>query len=307
MTLQLDKPNPDGQWRPPRSSRGYDTALLAAIAVAGVALVALAGYLLMRNNDSGGFEIAASSTSTTETPAAPTIPPSTATTDAPTATTPETTETTTAPTSTSTSTSTTAPTTTDAPDSTVIDTTIPAASNWAIWPGRNQSSGFATPTDAAQSFAVELAGFAEPIIGEFQAGDSRSGEIQIQPGPNGPITTVLLRQIEDDDSWWVIAAITDDIIIERPTAQDRIGGVLRVTGRARAFEGTVDVTLQMLDTNDPIVTGFVTGRGDGELGDFTKDFDLPSGVEGRAVLLLTAPSANDGSTWATTAIPIRIG
>ena len=307
MTLQLDKPNPDGQWRPPGSSKGYDTALLAAIVVVGVTLVALASYLFLRNNDNGGFEIAESSTSTTETPAAPTLPPSTATTDAPAATTSETTETTTAPTSTQTSTSTTAPTTTDTPDSTVVDTTIPAASNWAIWPKRNQSSGFATPADAAQSFAVDFAGFTEPIIGEFQAGDSRSGEIQIRPNANGPITTVLLRQIDDDDSWWVIAAITDDIIIERPTAQDRIGGVLRVAGRARAFEGTVDVTLQMLDTDDPIVTGFVTGRGDGELGDFTQDFDLPSGVEGRAVLLLTEPSAEDGSTWAATAIPIRIG
>jgi len=307
VTLLLDNPNsnPDSEWRPPGSPKGYDTALLAAIAITGLTLAALAGYMILRDNHDGGFEIADSST-TTQAPAAPTTPASNATTVAPTADTSEATETTTAPASTQTSTSTTTPTTLDAPDSTP-DTTIPVTSNWAIWPDRNQSSGFATPTDAAQSFAVDLAGFAEPIIGEFQAGDSRSGEIQIQPNPSGPITTVLLRQIEDDDSWWVIGAITDDIIVEQPTARDRIGGVLRVTGQARAFEGTIDVTLQMLDTNDPIVTGFVTGRGDGELGDFTKDFDLPSGVEGRAVLLLTAPSAEDGSTWAATAIPIRIG
>lgn len=315
MTLQLEQSNPDDQRMPPGPSKNYDTALIAAIIVAGLVLLGLIGFVLVGDDD-GGFELADPPGTTTVTvePAAPVLPSSTATTVGPTTVVSPTTEA--GPIGSSSTAATTTPTTaapTATPDPTAITspssatvTTSPAGPNDVIWPDRNESSGFESPADAAHSFAVDLVGFREPTLGRFQAGDDRSGEVEVRPSPDGPITTVLLRQIEDD-SWWVIGAVTEDIVVDQPTAGDRIGGVLRLTGRARAFEGRVDVSLVLLGDDGSVIDGVVIGSGDGELGEFTEDFDLPSGIEGRAVILLVAPSAEDGSAWAATALPIRIG
>ena len=48
---------------------------------------------------------------------------------------------------------------------------------------------------AARGFATDYVGFTDPIVGEFQQGDARSGEVPVQATVIGPITTVLVRQL----------------------------------------------------------------------------------------------------------------
>lgn len=175
-----------------------------------------------------------------------------------------------------------------------------------VWPAPG-SSGFSTPDEAARRFAIDLAGFRDPVLGEFQSGDARSGEIAVRPGPSGPVTTVLLRQVAGDESWWVIGAQSDDIVIDQPRTGDRIAGSLDVSGRARAFEGHVDVALHQHGVDKPVVTGFVTGRGDGVLGEFDEVFDVPAGTTGSGVLVLIAASGDDGTAWTVAAVPVSLG
>lgn len=98
---------------------------------------------------------------------------------------------------------------TDAP------TITPPATDWdgsvprsetsdAMWPLADTSTRFDDPVAVATSFAVDYLGFTDPVIGEFRAGDGRSGEVWVQAVDVGPPTRVLVRQLTDDDTWWVV-------------------------------------------------------------------------------------------------------
>lgn len=290
MTLQLER-SADEPRSDPGPPRRYNTALIAAAVVLAVALVVIGVYLAQRSDgDDAGFGLADdTSTSVGETPTSTAAEGTTATTAAP---------------ASSTATSAASTTSTTSASSTV---TAAPVSQPVVWPDPGQTTGFDTPENAARSFAVDLAGFAEPVIGEFRAGDSRSGEIDVQPGATGPITTILVRQVGSDDSWWVIGATSEDIVISQPSTGQTLTASMRLTGEARAFEGTVDVALFVHGQADPVVSGFVTGRGDGVLGPFDESFDLPAGIAGPGMLLLTSAGGEDGTAWTVAAIPVQLG
>ena len=104
-----------------------------------------------------------------------------------------------------------APTTTAAPPTTgAVNTTT------AVYPTAGSSVRFDEPTDAARAFAVDFVGFVDPVVGEFQQGDSQSGEIEIRPSTSGPVTTVLVRRL--GESWWVLGAATANIELKDPAA-----------------------------------------------------------------------------------------
>ena len=290
---------------------GYNTALIAAAVVIGVVLVALAAYLAIGGDDDGGFEISASTTTTSVTLPPSSTPTTTPTTAQPSSASTATTATTsassvvTSPTSTPTSAGITTTSTPASTTSTSTGSPVPSTPD-VVWPDPGETTGFDTPEDAAHGFAVDLAGFREPLIGEFRAGDGRSGEIEIRPSATGPVTVVLLRQVTADDSWWVIGAVTDDIDLDTPRTGDVIEGSLQLSGRARAFEGHVTITVHRHGDDEPIAQSFVTGRGDGVLGPFEKQLDVYPPTPGPGLVLLVAPSAEDGSAWAVTAVPISL-
>lgn len=71
---------------------------------------------------------------------------------------------------------TTAPTTTPPP--------VPADTT-ALWPFPGSSTRFATPEEAARSFATQFLRFEDPQLAAFQAGDTRSGEVSLRPRAMG--------------------------------------------------------------------------------------------------------------------------
>ncbi|MEZ5378802.1 MAG: protease inhibitor I42 family protein [Acidimicrobiales bacterium] len=197
-----------------------------------------------------------------------------------------------------TTTTTTSTTTTEASTT----TTDLSAYESAVWPWAGATDGpgaqrFTDPTSAATSFAVDFVGFTDPVVGEFMQGDSRSGEIEVRNRVDGPATTVFVRQLGADDTWWVLGAASGNIVIDQPGALDALTGEMTVVGRARTFEGNVEVLLRADGLVEPIVSGNVTGRGDGEFGDFTETFAVPTvDARGGAAVFL-ARSAEDGSVW----------
>src|SRR5690606_11298059 len=136
-------------------------------------------------------------------------------------------------TATTTSTTTTqASTTSSVMSPTVIDTSA------AIWPFDGSSERMKIREDAAPSCAKEYVIFTCPVVGSFLQGDSRSGEVDVRPRENGPVTTVLVRQLEDDN-WWVIGSATPNIQISQPTALASIKSPVELRGMSTAFEGNV--------------------------------------------------------------------
>lgn len=177
----------------------------------------------------------------------------------------------------------------------------------AVWPDAADELRYDDPVEAAQGFAVDYLGFVDPVVGEYQSGDSRSGEVAIQPIDQGPTTTVFVRQVTDDDSWWVIGAATSAIRLDAPETMATISSPVSLSGQSTAFEATVSVEVRETGSTAPLTQDFVMGGANGEMGPFAKDiaFDAPSASTG--ALILQTFSMEDGRIWEATVIPVSFG
>jgi hypothetical protein len=259
---------PDDQ---PDGRRRRPVALIVALVVAIAVIAALVVALALSGDDDG-----------TETDPA--------TTEAPGTTEPDTSEPDT--------TGTTAPPTTPVPGAVDAST--------AVFPDAASAARFDDPVAAARAFAVDFVGFTDPVVGEFLQGDSRSGEVEVRPLADGPVTTVIVRQLGPDDTWWVLGAATGTITVDTPAAGAAITAPVTVTGSAHAFEGNVGVEVRQDGARQPIGTGFVTGGGD-EMRPFTGqiDFAPPSATHG--ALVLVTHSAMDGRVWQAAVVRVQFG
>lgn len=197
------------------------------------------------------------------------------------------------------STGTTTTTATAGPSTSTSSTTStavpPPAEETAVWPqvgGRGSTDAVA----AARSFATDYLGFRDPIVGPLQAGDTRSGEIQVRPSAQGPVTTVLVRRLSGDDTWSVLGAATADIELTSPGLLDPIGSPVTVRGAGRAFEGNILVEVRDDDATTALGSGFVTGGGD-ILRPFEGRIDFRAPSTSRGALVLYTTSAEDGRVW----------
>lgn len=177
-----------------------------------------------------------------------------------------------------------------------------------VWPRVHTSQRFEDPVSAARSFAVDFVGMIDPVVGEFQAGDSRSGEVPLRPRADGPVTTVLVRQLEDD-TWFVLGAVTDDIRLDVPEARTDIDCPAHLTGEALAFEGVVQVAIRDDVSDEPIGTGFVQGGG-GPSAPFDGMVDcdlsgLDDGVQYGSIIL-TTEGGEDGRIWQVAVVRVAL-
>lgn len=176
----------------------------------------------------------------------------------------------------------------------------------AVWPSSSDAARFTDPVDAAKAFAVDFLQFTDPVVGAYRAGDSRSGEIEIRPRADGPVTTVLLRRLAGEDTWSVLGAGTPEIEITAPSAGEAVSSPVRVQGLALAFEGNVNVEIRQDGSNDALGTGYVTGGGDiMRPFDNAIGFDDPTAAYG--ALVLVTRSMEDGRVWTASVLRIRFG
>lgn len=208
--------------------------------------------------------------------------------------------------------STTGPTTTTATavpstatSATTSTTAAPPAEETAVWPQAG-GRGFGDAVAAARSFATDYLGFRDPIVGPLQAGDARSGEIQVRPAAQGPVTTVLVRRLSGDDTWSVLGAATADIELTSPGLLDPIRSPVTVRGDGRAFEGTILVEVRDDDATAALGSGFVTGGGD-ILRPFEGRIDFRAPSTPRGALVLSTTSAEDGRVWQAAVLRVAFG
>jgi hypothetical protein len=185
--------------------------------------------------------------------------------------------------------------------------TAPVDRSTAVWPWPSSSVRYQDPVAAARGFAVDFVGFVDPVVGEFQAGDSRSGEVAVQRNANGPVTTVLVRQLGNDRTWWVLGSSTPNIVLEEPRALASVSSPVTLRGTSTAFEATVNVELRQDDAREPLATTIVMGGANGEMGPFARSlsFSTPRTTRGAIVLLTVSPE--DGRVAEATIVRIRYG
>jgi hypothetical protein len=182
----------------------------------------------------------------------------------------------------------------------------------AIWP--TPDVVFTTPEAAAADFLAAVFGEG-PVLGEFRAGDSRSGEMEVFASVDGvPIgdarSVLFLRQLGPDDGWFVLSAASDVATITTPEVGATVpSGVLTVEGVGSGFEATI------------VVSAFGAGRAAaefdreiamagnfGEALPYSVALDLSGATEGDVVALLirggTGLETDPGDFGA---IPVVIG
>ena len=161
-------------------------------------------------------------------------------------------------------------TTSEATTTTVTDgsttTSSPVDPAVGLWPAPGSDERFTSPEEVARNFAAVFIGFEQTIVGTFQAGDPSSGEVPVQPRANGPITRILVRQLEPGH-WWATGAVSDQIRLDSPEPGALAVSPLQLTGAAHAFEGNVQVDVRADGASAPVGNGFVTGAGD-QMGPF---------------------------------------
>ena len=89
---------------------------------------------------------------------------------------------------------------------------------------------FATPEEAAADFVSQvLIAEGDPVLGPFQQGDARSGEIAVMfAGETGELDppreagVLLMRQIGPTDGWYVIGATSAGAVIDSPSALQEV-------------------------------------------------------------------------------------
>lgn len=198
------------------------------------------------------------------------------------------------------------PTTTLAPTTTATPTTEPSTTattapapvdtSTAVFPSGAGETRYDDPVEAARAFAVDFVGFTDPIVGDFMQGDARSGEVEVRPLADGPVTTVFVRQLGSDGAWWVLGAATANIAIDAPAAGESISSPVAVTGSALAFEGTVNVEVRQDGAGEPIGTGVVTGGGD-VLRPFSGEIEFSTPTEQYGAMVFLTRSERDGRVW----------
>lgn len=177
----------------------------------------------------------------------------------------------------------------------------------AVWPFASTTTRYDDPVDAARGFAVDYLGFVDPVTGEFQQGDSRSGEVAVLPHDLGPVTTVMVRQLGSDDSWWVIGAATNNIRIDTPKALDTVSSPVSVSGQSTAFEATINLEVREDGRTEPLAEGFTNGGSMGEMGPFSTSLTLNEGGAGAGAVIVKTISPKDGNIAEASVVRVKFG
>lgn len=212
-----------------------------------------------------------------------------------------------------------APTTTAAP-TTSTSTTLPGVSaaptmpstpespldrSTMVWPDAGSVVRFTTAADAARSFATDLVGFTNPIVGEYVPSQRGSGgTVQVQATLAGAATQVEVREDALDHTWWVGGASTANIVVSDPPVMGVVSSPAVARGNALAFEGNVQVEVRGDGVDGAIGTGTVTGGG-AAMGPFEGQISFDPGMAKAGSFVFRTRSAENGAVMEATVIRVR--
>lgn len=180
----------------------------------------------------------------------------------------------------------------------------------AIWSADRPEAD--TPEQAAHAAVRTLIGV-DPVLGDFMAGDSRSGEIEVfSPTENARVvrSLLLMRQLGPTERWSVIGAINPAMTIDQPVSASTVpAGMLTVSGRGRGFEALLVVSAHRIGDRIELIDRKITMGGSLEKSEpFQVELDLRGTEPGDVIALVIRGGVgleNDPGEFS--AIPIRIG
>ena len=153
----------------------------------------------------------------------------------------------------------------------------------------------ADPLEAAQTFMDVVFPGNTAVIGDFQQGDARSGEVPVlrpnEGGGTANLASTLFLRLDDADQWQVIGAFNEFVTIEVPdnSAEIARGEPLTVSGVGRGFEATLVARLIDPGTGEEIAQAIGSGGSQAEPLPYEVDLDFSScDCTGRALSVVVA-------------------
>ena len=102
---------------------------------------------------------------------------------------------------------------------------------------------------------------------------------------------MLVRQLGNDGTWWVLGAQTANIQLTAPAPLESIASPVTLRGTSTAFEATLDVEVREDGNAQPLVSTFLMGGANGQMGPFEGviAFAVPHASSGAVVLSTMSP------------------
>jgi Immunoglobulin-like domain of bacterial spore germination len=172
---------------------------------------------------------------------------------------------------------------------------VPSFDEQAIWPFASSNRTFATPEEAAKSFAVDYLGMTHARLG---ATNDENGvkNVEVFPNDRGNTRTVV-RVVEQPPRGWVVfEARADEIQVDAPARNAPLTSPLSISGQSTAFEATVGVELRPFGSTTPVFTGNFMGGSNGQMGPFSTSITPPS-TDQPLVLVLFEGDASGQQTY----------
>ena len=183
--------------------------------------------------------------------------------------------------------------------------------------GKDQA--YRDPVATARAFAATYVGMTDPAVFGFRSTATGAGEVPVgfRVGEGGapvanpqPTTVVQVRQLGPQGPsgpWTVTGATAATIEVDGPGPSAPITSPVAVSGRAQAFEGTVNVEVREdgMTAGQSLGTGVVTGRGDA-LGPFQGRITFRSPTKPAGAVVFTERSAATGGTPVLRATVVRV-
>jgi hypothetical protein len=196
------------------------------------------------------------------------------------------------------------------PTAPTTSTTPAGELDGALWPDPAGATDEATPAQVARSFVEDFVGMPRPALGDFQPGDSRSGEIPMylvgedgRPRADRVLTTIALRQL-DGRRWFVIAAISEQIAIDAPQTAGVISSPVTIEGKGAGFESNLVASVHAAFERKPLAEKPVgAGQTQPEPYSASLSFERPAAATG--AIVVRDSGALDGVATAFSALPVR--
>jgi hypothetical protein len=168
----------------------------------------------------------------------------------------------------------------------------------AIWPFESMNRTFATPEEAAKSFAIDYLGMIHARLGKTTKGD-----VEIFPNDRGNARTVVHVEQQPPRGWVVVGASADQIVVDQPKPGDALANPLLVSGKSVAYEAQVGVELRPFGSRTPVVTDFVMG-GATDPRPFNKQIAIPSTDQPLVLILFEGDASGEQAYTKATVIPL---
>ena len=181
-------------------------------------------------------------------------------------------------------------TTTEAADSTT--TTSTTATTAPTTASTEQPSTDNDPHDAAEAFMLRHFPGDNAALGDFQQGDSQSGEVEVfrprEGGGTANLASTLLLRLVDGGQWVVIGAVNPNVTIDSPENGGEVpAGPVTVSGVGRGFEAHIDA--RAFDAEGEVVDeSFGQGGAQAEPEPYEIELDLSGAESGSELVIIAA-------------------